>query len=68
MMKLVLTACLLSGSLAFATNPNCARACQDTQKKIEKTCKEKKDSKQGCDMVLKQFMPECLKSCDRRKK
>ena len=43
-------------------------AVETAQKKIEKTCKEKKDSKQGCDMVLKQFMPECLKSCDRRKK
>lgn len=67
-MKLVFTAVLLAASLTFAANPNCTRACQDTQKRIEKSCKEKKDGKQGCDMVLKQFMPECLKSCDRRKK
>jgi len=67
-MRLLLVALLVLPASAFAASASCTKACQDTQKRIEKTCKEKKDSKQGCDMVLKQFMPECLKACDRRKK
>lgn len=67
-MKLLIASLLIASSGALAANPGCARACQDTQKRIEQACKEKKDSKQGCDMIRKQFMPECLKACDRRKK